>query len=186
MFVDVAKIRIEAGNGGNGAVSFRREKYVAAGGPDGGDGGKGGDIIFQVDDHLVTLSDFRYKNKYKAPMGRMAAHAGATAGRGGPCHPWPRGTVLREAETGKVMADLSSEEPFVAAKGGRGGWGNPDFATATRQAPRFAKSGTPGEESELSMELKPACRCGADPLPQCGKINVGFRGERGKADYRGL
>ncbi len=82
MFVDVAKIRIEAGNGGNGAVSFRREKYVAAGGPDGGDGGKGGDIIFQVDDHLVTLSDFRYKKSIKRPMGRMAAHAGATAGKG--------------------------------------------------------------------------------------------------------
>lgn len=154
MFVDVAKIRIEAGNGGNGAVSFRREKYVAAGGPDGGDGGKGGDIIFQVDDHLVTLSDFRYKKKYKAPNGQDGGPRRRNGRKGEDLViRVPRGTVLREAETGKVMADLSSEEPFVAAKGGRGGWGNPHFATATRQAPRFAKSGTPARSGSLAWSL---------------------------------
>ena len=173
MFVDVAKIRIEAGNGGNGAVSFRREKYVAAGGPDGGDGGKGGDIIFQVDDHLVTLSDFRYKKKYKAPNGQDGGPRRRNGRKGEDLViRVPRGTVLREAETGKVMADLSSEEPFVAAKGGRGGWGNPHFATATRQAPRFAKSGTPGEEWELSMELKLLADVGLIGFPNVGKSTL--------------
>ena len=105
MFVDVAKIRIEAGNGGNGAVSFRREKYVAAGGPDGGDGGKGGDIIFQVDDHLVTLSDFRYKKKYKAPNGQDGGPRRRNGRKGEDLViRVPRGTVLREAETGKVLS----------------------------------------------------------------------------------
>lgn len=170
MFVDVAKIKIKAGNGGDGAVAFHREKYVASGGPDGGDGGRGGNIVFQVDDNLATLSDFRYKRKYKAQNGEN--------GRGGHCNGKkapdlvirvPRGTVIREVESGAVMADMSSDEPFIAAKGGNGGWGNCHFATSTRQTPRFAKSGAPGEEWEISLELKLIADVGLLGFPNVGK-----------------
>ena len=170
MFVDKAKILIKAGNGGDGAVAFHREKYVAAGGPDGGDGGRGGNIVFQVDDSLSTLSDFRFKRKYKAQNGEN--------GRGSRCNgkkapdlviKVPRGTVIREVESGVVMADMSSDEPFIAAKGGKGGWGNSHFATSTRQTPKFAKSGAPGEEWEVTLELKLIADVGLLGFPNVGK-----------------
>ena len=173
MFVDIAKIQIKAGNGGDGAVAFHREKYVASGGPDGGDGGRGGNIVFQVDDNLSTLADFRYKRKYKAENGQN--------GRGARCNGKkgqdlvirvPRGTIIRECESGVVMADMSSDEPFIAAKGGKGGWGNRHFATATRQTPRFAKSGTPGEEWEVSLELKLIADVGLLGFPNVGKSSL--------------
>ncbi len=173
MFVDKAKIRITAGNGGNGAVAFHREKYVAAGGPDGGDGGKGGNIVFKVDDNLSTLSDFRYKRKYKAPNGEN--------GRGSRCNgkrgedliiKIPRGTVIREVSTGAVMADMSKTEEFIAAKGGNGGWGNTHFATPTRQVPRFAKDGAPGEDWEVTLELKLLADVGLIGFPNVGKSSL--------------
>lgn len=170
MFVDIAKIKIKAGNGGNGAVAFHREKYVAAGGPDGGDGGKGGDIVFKVDDSLSTLSDFRYKRKYNAPNG-MDGQGSRRNGKKGQdlIIRVPRGTIIRETESGSVIADMSGDEPFVAAKGGRGGWGNSHFATPTRQVPRFAKDGTPGEEWEVSLELKLLADVGLLGFPNVGK-----------------
>ncbi len=173
MFIDKAKIKIKAGNGGNGAVSFRREKYVAAGGPDGGDGGRGGNIVFKVDDNLATLTDFRYKRKYTAPNGEPGS-GGRKNGRSGEdlVILVPRGTIIREVESGAVMADMSGDEPFIAAKGGRGGWGNPHFATPTRQVPRFAKEGTPGEEWEVSLELKLLADVGLLGFPNVGKSTL--------------
>ena len=173
MFVDIAKITIRAGNGGDGAVAFHREKYVASGGPDGGDGGKGGNVVFQVDDSLSTLADFRYHRKYKAENGQN--------GRGGRCNGKkgadlvirvPRGTIIREVESNAVMADMSTDEPFIAAKGGKGGWGNCHFATPTRQTPRFAKSGAPGEEWEISLELKLIADVGLLGFPNVGKSSL--------------
>ncbi len=173
MFVDIAKIKIKAGNGGNGAVSFHREKYVAAGGPDGGDGGRGGNIVFQVDDNLSTLADFRYKRKYTAPNGGNGS-SGRKSGKRGEdlIIKVPRGTIIKEVESGAVMADMSGDEPFIAAKGGRGGWGNPHFATPTRQVPRFAKNGTPGEEWEVSLELKLLADVGLLGFPNVGKSTL--------------
>ena len=173
MFVDIAKIKIKAGNGGNGAVSFRREKYVAAGGPDGGDGGRGGNIVFEVDDNLSTLADFRYKRKYIAPNGEDGS-GGRKNGRRGEdlIIKVPRGTIIREAESGAVMADMSDGKPFIAAKGGNGGWGNPHFATPTRQVPRFAKNGIPGEEWEVSLELKLLADVGLLGFPNVGKSTL--------------
>lgn len=173
MFVDKAKILIKAGNGGDGAVAFHREKYVAAGGPDGGDGGRGGNIVFQVDDNIATLADFRYKRKYKAQNGEN--------GRGSHCNgkkapdliiKVPRGTLIREVESGVIMADMSTDEPFIAAKGGKGGWGNCHFATSTRQTPRFAKSGAPGEEWEVTLELKLIADVGLLGFPNVGKSSL--------------
>ncbi len=173
MFVDIAKIDIKAGDGGDGAVAFHREKYVASGGPDGGDGGKGGDIVFVVDDNLATLADFRYKRKYKAQNGEN--------GRGSRCNGKkapdleirvPRGTLIKEAESGAVMADMSKTERFVAAKGGKGGWGNSHFATPTRQVPRFAKPGMPGEEWTVSLELKLLADVGLLGFPSVGKSSL--------------
>lgn len=173
MFVDIARIKIKGGNGGNGAVSFRREKYVAAGGPDGGDGGRGGNIVFKVNDNLSTLADFRYKRKYTAPNGQDGS-GGRKNGRKGEdlIIQVPRGTIIREVESGAVMADMSTDEPFIAAKGGRGGWGNPHFATPTRQVPRFAKDGTPGEEWEVSLELKLLADVGLLGFPNVGKSTL--------------
>ena len=173
MFVDIAKVKIKGGDGGAGAVAFHREKYVAAGGPDGGDGGKGGDVVFVVDDNLATLADFRYKRKYAAPNGE--------GGKGGRCNgkkgrdleiKVPRGTVIRETNSRAVMADMSKTERFVAAKGGKGGWGNMHFATSTRQVPRFAKPGTPGEEWEVSLELKLLADVGLVGYPSVGKSSL--------------
>ena len=173
MFVDIAKIKIKAGSGGNGAVSFRREKYVAAGGPDGGDGGKGGNIVFQVDDNLSTLSDFRYKRKYKAQNGENGRGSNCNGKRGEDLViKVPRGTVIKEVETGFVMADMSEEETFIAAKGGKGGWGNAHFKTPTRQVPRFAKDGAPGEQWEVTLELKLLADVGLIGFPNVGKSTL--------------
>ncbi len=173
MFVDIAKIKIKAGNGGNGAVTFRREKYVAAGGPDGGDGGRGGNIVFKVDDNLSTLADFRYKRKYVAQNGENGS-GGRKNGRGGEdlIIKVPRGTIIKEVESGAVMADMSDIDEFIAAKGGKGGWGNPHFATPTRQVPRFAKSGIPGEEWEVTLELKLLADVGLLGFPNVGKSTL--------------
>ena len=173
MFVDIAKINIKAGNGGNGAVAFHREKYVAAGGPDGGDGGRGGNIVFQADDSLATLSDFRYKRKYKAPSGEDGRGARQNGKKGQDLIiRVPRGTVIREVTSGTIMSDMSTDEPFIAAKGGKGGWGNSHFATSTRQTPRFAKSGAPGEEWDISLELKLIADVGLIGFPNVGKSSL--------------
>ena len=147
-FIDTATIWLHAGKGGDGAVTFHREKFVAAGGPDGGDGGRGGDIIFVADDNLSTLMDFRYKRKYTAPDGENG-RAKRMSGADGDdlVIRVPRGTVLKEAETDLVVADLTGSEPVVVARGGRGGWGNSHFATPTRQIPKFAKPGQIGRAS---------------------------------------
>lgn len=173
MFVDKVKIKIKAGDGGNGAVSFHREKYIASGGPDGGDGGRGGNIIFVADSNLSTLADFRYKRKYTASSGQNGS-AGRRNGKKGEdlIIRVPKGTVIREAETNTIMADMSGDEPFIAAKGGRGGWGNPHFATPTRQTPRFAKNGTPGEEWEVILELKLLADVGLIGFPNVGKSTL--------------
>ena len=173
MFIDKVKIYVRAGNGGNGAVAFRREKYVAAGGPDGGDGGRGGSIIFQADPNLSTLMDFRYKRKYTAPDGENGSGA-RRKGRDGEdlVIRVPRGTVLKEADSGLVVADLSTDEPVVVARGGRGGWGNARFATPTRQIPRFAKPGLPGEDLHLTLELKVIADVGLIGFPNVGKSTL--------------
>ena len=187
MFIDKATIKIKAGDGGNGAVAFHREKFVNAGGPDGGDGGKGGDIVFVVDDNLSTLADFKYKRKYKAPNG-ADGQGGRRNGRKAEdlIIKVPRGTVVRENESGVIMADMSSDEPFIAAKGGRGGWGNSHFSTPTRQTPRFAKSGAPGEEWEVTLELKLLADVGLLGFPNVGKssfISVVSQAKPIIADY---
>lgn len=173
MFVDKAKIKIKAGDGGDGAVSFHREKYVAAGGPDGGDGGKGGDVVFQVDDNFSTLIDFRYKRKYVAERGQNGAARNCT-GKSAPSLiiRVPRGTVVREASTGRIMADMSTDEPKILAKGGNGGKGNVHFATSTRQIPKFAKPGYPGEEFEVTLELKLLADVGLVGFPNVGKSTL--------------
>ncbi len=173
MFVDIAKISIKAGDGGDGAVAFHREKYVASGGPDGGDGGKGGDIVFVADDNLSTLADFRYKRKYAAPKGEN--------GKGGRCYGKkaedliirvPRGTIIREVSSGRILADISGDEYVVVAKGGKGGWGNIHFATPTRQTPRFAKPGLPGEAYDVQLELKLLADVGLVGYPNVGKSTL--------------
>ena len=173
MFVDVAKISIKAGKGGDGAVSFHREKFVAAGGPDGGDGGRGGNVIFQADDNLSTLMDFRYQRKYAAQPGENGGAARCT-GKNAPdlVIRVPRGTVVREASTGLVIADISGDGPVVVAKGGRGGWGNTHFASPTRQIPKFAKPGLPGEEFEVRLELKLIADVGLIGFPNVGKSTL--------------
>lgn len=173
MFVDVAKIHLKAGRGGNGAATFHREKYVAAGGPDGGDGGRGGSIVFRVDDNLSTLADFRYKRKYCAENGQN--------GSGGRCTgksaknliiSVPRGTLVKDAETGRLIADVSSDESVVIAQGGNGGWGNCHFATSTRQVPRFANDGQAGEELDVVLELKLLADVGLIGFPNVGKSTL--------------
>ncbi len=173
MFADKVNISIKAGDGGNGAVSFHREKYVAAGGPDGGDGGKGSDIVFVADDSLSTLIDFRYKKKYVAPNGEPG---GAKRCSGKSMEPTvirvPRGTVVKDAKTGRIMADISGDEPVVIARGGKGGWGNMHFATPTRQIPRFSKPGFPGEKFEVTLELKLLADVGLVGFPNVGKSTL--------------
>ncbi len=173
MFVDTAKISLKAGDGGHGAVSFHREKYVAAGGPDGGDGGRGGSIIFVADSNMSTLADFRYKRKYKAQNGENGGTSRCT-GKSAPdlVLKVPKGTLIKDAETGRIMADISDEEPVVIAKGGNGGWGNNHFATATRQVPRFAKEGAPGEEYTVTLELKLLADVGLIGFPNVGKSTL--------------
>ena len=173
MFADKVDISVKAGDGGNGAVSFHREKYVAAGGPDGGDGGKGSDIVFVADDSLSTLIDFRYKKKYVAPNGEAG---GAKRCSGKSMEPTvirvPRGTVVKDAKTGRIMADISGDEPVVIAHGGKGGWGNMHFATPTRQIPRFAKPGFPGERFDITLELKLLADVGLVGFPNVGKSTL--------------
>lgn len=173
MFIDKAKIYLKAGDGGDGAVAFHREKYVASGGPDGGDGGKGGDIIFMADSNLSTLQDFRYKRKYAAKRGDNG-QGGRKYGRKAEdlVIKVPIGTVVKDAETGRIMADLSDKESVVVARGGKGGWGNAHFATPTRQAPRFSKPGMPGEEFEVTLELKLLADVGLVGYPNVGKSTL--------------
>ena len=171
MFTDYAKITIKSGNGGDGAVTFRREKYVAAGGPDGGDGGRGGSIYFRVDPNANTLIDFRYTKKFKAQSGENGS-GGHKYGKSGEdlYINVPIGTIIKDAETGKIVADLSQEgQEELVLKGGRGGKGNSHFATATRQVPRFAQAGEDGEEKEVILELKLLADVGLLGFPNVGK-----------------
>ena len=171
MFTDYVKILIKAGDGGDGAVTFRREKYVAAGGPDGGDGGNGGSIYFQVNPNANTLIDFRYNKKYKAQNGENGSGANCYGKKGEDLYiNVPIGTIIKDAETGKVVADLSKEgQVELVLKGGRGGKGNSHFATSTRQAPRFAQGGEKGEEKEVILELKLLADVGLLGFPNVGK-----------------
>ena len=171
MFTDYVKIYAEAGKGGNGAISFRREKYVAAGGPDGGDGGKGGDVYFKVDKDSNTLIDFRFKKKFKAQNGENGAGARKTGRSGEDLYiKVPIGTVVKDALNNEVLADLSEKEQSVLIlKGGKGGLGNSHFATSTRQAPRFAIDGENGEKKDLILELKLLADVGLVGFPNVGK-----------------
>lgn len=174
MFIDEARIHIKAGRGGDGAVSFRREKYVANGGPDGGNGGKGGDIVFIADENARTLADLRYRKKYVGNNGEKGGKRNC-AGKYGEdtIIKVPLGTIIRNSETDKVVADLSLDsQKFIAAKGGRGGRGNQNFATPTRQIPTFAKAGIPGESLWVSLELKLLAEVGLLGFPNVGKSTL--------------
>ena len=172
-FIDKARITVRAGNGGNGAVAFHREKYIAAGGPDGGDGGDGGSIIVRVDDNMSTLMDFRYKRKYVAGNG-VDGQGGRKSGKDGESLTIrvPRGTLVRDAESGELIKDMSDDTPFVLCTGGRGGWGNQHFATPTRQVPRFAKAGLKGQERDVILELKLLADVGLVGFPNVGKSTL--------------
>ncbi len=173
MFVDKAEIRVRAGKGGDGCVAFHREKYVANGGPDGGDGGRGGNVVFVADSNKTTLLEFKYKTKYYAPDGQNGQNRRCSGKKAEDLIVRvPLGTVVREKNTGRVLADLSDEEPVVIARGGNGGWGNVHFATPTRQIPRFAKPGLPGEEFDLSLELKLLADVGLVGFPNVGKSTL--------------
>ena len=173
MFSDITEIYVKAGDGGNGAVSFWREKYVAAGGPDGGDGGKGGDVIVVTDNNLNTLTDYRFKHKFVAKNGE-GGKGGKMYGKSGEnlILKVPKGTLIRDAETKLLIKDMSDDEPFVLAKGGKGGWGNRHFATPTRQCPRFARAGVPGEERTVILELKLIADVGLIGFPNVGKSTL--------------
>jgi len=173
MFVDTVKIYVKAGDGGNGAVTFHREKYVSAGGPDGGDGGRGGNIVFRVDPGSNTLLAYRYKHKFVAENGQN--------GMGNKMHgksgkdvvlTVPPGTLIKDAATGRIIFDMASADEHVLCRGGRGGWGNRHFSTPTRQIPRFAKAGTKGEEREVLLELKMLAEVGLIGFPNAGKSSI--------------
>ena len=172
-FVDVAKIHVKAGNGGNGVVTFHREKYVAAGGPDGGDGGRGGNVVFRGEKNLSSLRDFRYKRKYAEQNGEDG-RGGNQSGRGAEdlIVKVPIGTVVKDAESGLVIADVSEEKDYIIAKGGKGGLGNQHFATPTRQIPNFAKPGYKGEERDVILELKLIADVGLIGFPNVGKSTL--------------
>lgn len=174
MFVDIANITVKGGHGGNGAVAFHREKYVAAGGPDGGDGGRGGSVILKVDTNLATLMDFRYKKKYIAQNGKDGSGLKMKGKSGDDLVIFvPLGTLVKDAATNKIIADLNNvDSEFVAAKGGNGGWGNAHFSTATRQTPNFAKSGKPGQERQIILELKLIADIGLLGFPNVGKSTL--------------
>lgn len=174
MFIDKAKIFIKAGKGGNGAISFRREKYIAAGGPDGGDGGKGGNVVFRVELGMTTLMDFKYKRKYAAQNGEDGMRR-RRKGRSGDdiIISVPQGTIVKDAKSGRIIADLSTpDKDYILARGGNGGWGNDHFATAVRQTPNFAKNGQPGDEREIILELKLLADVGLVGFPNVGKSTV--------------
>ena len=173
MFIDTAEIYVKAGDGGDGAVSFRREKYIPNGGPDGGDGGKGGDVILVADRNLGTLLDFRYKKKYLAQSGQPGGgkNCSGKAGENLTIRV-PVGTLVRDRESGQIIKDLSDETPFVLLRGGKGGFGNARFATPTRQTPRFAKSGVPGQELRVTLELKLLADVGLIGCPNVGKSTL--------------
>lgn len=172
-FIDKATITVRAGKGGDGAIAFHREKYVASGGPDGGDGGRGGSVIVVIDDNMSTLMDFRYKRKYVAGNGDNGGGK-RCSGKDGQdiVIKVPRGTLIRDKATNGIIKDMSGSEPFVLAKGGRGGWGNKHFATPTRQTPRFAKPGTSGEYREVVLELKLLADVGLIGFPNVGKSTL--------------
>ncbi len=173
MFIDNIKIYIKAGDGGNGAIAFHREKYVSEGGPDGGDGGRGGNVIFKVDEGANTLLAFRYKRKFVAENGENGM-GGKKHGKSGKDTVIlvPRGTLIRDASDGRIIFDMASSDEFVVCKGGRGGFGNRHFATPTRQIPRFAKNGTRGEEREVLLELKMLAEVGLVGFPNVGKSSI--------------
>ena len=178
MFIDKVKIYIKAGDGGNGNVSFRREKYVSHGGPDGGDGGKGGDIVFVIDEGKNTLLDFKYRRKFVAQNGEGGQGA-RRHGKNAPNLeiPLPPGTIIKDIETGKIIKDMSDEDVVEAGfytilKGGKGGFGNVHFATPTRQTPNFAKSGLKGKELEVELELKMLADAGLVGMPSAGKSTI--------------
>ena len=171
--IDKTKIYVKAGDGGNGAVAFHREKYVSHGGPSGGDGGHGGNIVFKVDKGATTLLYFRDHRKFVAKNGGNGMPEkfhGATAED--VVILVPLGTLIRDAATGKIIKDMSDDEPFICCKGGRGGWGNRHFSTPTRQVPMFAKNGTKGEERELILELKMLADVGLIGMPSVGKSSI--------------
>lgn len=174
MFTDKAKIHIKAGNGGNGAIAFHREKYVAAGGPDGGDGGKGGNVIFRVDPGMSTLMDFKYKRKYLAQNGQDGMGKRCNGKNGEDIIiSVPQGTIVRDSESNRILADLSElDKDVILAKGGNGGWGNAHFATPTRQTPNFAKNGQQGIERDVILELKLLADVGLVGFPNVGKSTL--------------
>ena len=187
MFIDNVEIFVRAGDGGNGAVAFHREKYVSHGGPDGGDGGNGGNIVFKAERGVNTLLSFRYQRKFIAENGGNGSGNKFHGKRGADVIiEVPYGTLIRDKASGKIIKDMSDDEPFICCHGGRGGWGNRHFATPTRQVPNFAKNGTPGEQRELTLELKMLADVGLIGYPSVGKSSILSRISAAKpkiADY---
>lgn len=174
MVIDYVKISVKAGDGGDGAVSFRREKYIAAGGPDGGDGGKGGDVYFKVDSNTSTLLDFKYKKKFKAEDGKRGEGSRKIGKSGQNLYiSVPKGTIIKDVDKNVIVADLSEDgQEFLIAKGGKGGRGNAQFATPTRQVPNFAEQGKKGAEKNLELELKMLADVGLVGFPNVGKSTL--------------
>ena len=173
MFIDTVTVHVKAGDGGNGAVTFHREKYVAAGGPDGGDGGRGGNIVVRVDEGSNTLLAYRYKRKFAADRGGDGMGDKMHGKNGGDVVlAVPPGTLIKDPATGKIIFDMAKEKEFVLCRGGRGGWGNRHFATPTRQIPRFAKAGTTGEERDVVFELRMLAEVGLVGFPNAGKSSL--------------